>query len=356
MAKERMHDLKQTTGTFQVRGIVSNTKTNRFYKSGTGTNGNLWNSLEFGVKIADNKTVFMSLRGFPRAEVFYYKRGENGAKGITQRVAWKDRKKSPGDGFRLIGVTVSTGRNENKNVNEVMTEYDAVEYLRESLNDGDSVFIKGNLQFSSYTDRNGQMHKRTELVPTQISYTQRPVDFDAEDYKEMCEFENTIVFSSIDKEEDENGKATGRFELHGYSVGYNTVENVAFIIEADHARLASNLKKAMKPGYSIKTFGRVNIVNNISVVEDDDDGWGEQSPMERINSPVVREYVVYKADPTSIEKDTYTEESIAAALRKIRAAKTATANFEGKAKANIDIEVDDNWDSDDFSEEDDFWN
>ena len=346
MAKEKMHNMKQTPSSFQLRGIVTGTKSQRFYKSGTSKNGGSWNSLEWGIKIADNKTVYVAMRGFPREEVFYYKKGENGAKGTTQRVAWKDRKKAPGKDFKLIGVNVSTGKNEEgKNVNEVFTEFDAIEWLHDNLSDGDSVFIKGNIQFSSYTDRNGQVRKKIELVPTQISYTQNPVNFDAEDYVEMAEFENTLVFSSIDQEEDENGKATGKYILSGWSIGFNSVENVSFVIDEDHKKLATNIKKAMREGYSIKTFGRIEVIVDSTTVDEDDAGWGESSPLERLNAPVRREYVVYRADPGSISKDDYSTDDIAAAIRKINAAKSAAENFGEKINANVD--VDDDWSVDD---------
>ena len=355
MAKEKLHEMKNTPSSFQLRGVITGTASQRFYKSGKSQNGNDWNALEFGVKIAENKTVYVTMRGFPRDEVFYYKRGENGAKGTTKKVAWKDRKKSPGADYRLIGVNISTGKDENgKNINETFVEYDAIEWLHKNLKDDTSVFIKGNLQFSSYTDKSGQTRRKVELVPTQISYTQKPVDFDTDDYEEMCEFENVLVFSSIDKELDENDKATGRFILTGYAIGYNSVENVSFIIDADHVKLANNLKKAMKPGYAIKTFGRVNVINDISVVEDDSDGWGETSPMERVNSPTIREYVVYRADPGSIEKEEYSESSINEAIRKINAAKTAAEKFGEKANTNTSTDSDDDW-STDVDTEDDPW-
>jgi hypothetical protein len=355
MAKERLHELKQTGNSFQLRGVVTGTKSQRFYKSGTGKNGGSWNVVEFGVKIGENKTVFVKLNGFPRDEVFYYKRGENGAKGTTQKVKWKDRKKAPGKDYRLIGVNISTGKDaDGKNVNETFVEYDAVEWIHENLSDGDSVFIKGNLEFSSYTDRNGQTRKKADMIPTQISYTQKSIDFDADDYKEMAEFENTIVFQSIDKEMDENDKPTERYVLSGYAIGYNTVEHVSFIIDKDHAKLANNLRKAMKPGYSIKTYGKVVIINDISVVENDDDGWGEASPMERINSPVRREYIVYKADPNSIEKEDYTEADIERAIKKIKAAKEASANFGDKPSSAANDDVDD-WGADDDDSGEEPW-
>lgn len=355
MAKERLHELKQTTNLFQLRGMVTGTKSQRFYQNGVGKNGGSWNVVEFGVKVAENKTVYVKLNGFSRDEVFYYKRGENGKKGDTQRVKWKDRKNSPGKDYRLIGVNISTGKDaDGKNINEIFVEYDAVEWIHENLKDDDSVFIRGNLEFSSYTNKDGQTRKRIDMVPTQISYTQKPVDFTADDYKEMVEFENTFVFQSIEKEEDENGKTTGRFVLSGYAIGYNTVENISFIIDAEHAKLANNLRKAMKPGYSIKIYGKVVVINDISTTEEEDDGWGETSPMERINSPVRREYIVYKADPNSIEKGDYTEETIGAAIKKIKASKDAAKNFGENPNNDMDDDLDD-WGTDDDESDEAPW-
>lgn len=349
MAKERIHELKQTENSFQLIGVITGTEKNRFYKNGDTKNGGKWNSLEFGVKINDGKTIYCTLKGFPRSEVFYYKKGEKGAKGTTQKVSWNNRHKSPGAGYRLIGVNISTSKDDQgKNVNESFTEYDAVEFLHGHLHDGDNVFIRGSLEFSSYTDRNGQLKRKVELVPNQISYTTSPVNFAANDFVEMAEFENTIVFSSIDKEEDENGKATGRFILSGYSVGYNNVETVNFIIDADHAKVASAIKKKMKSGNSIKTYGRISVQNNVEAAPAEDDGWGstETSPMERVTAPTIREYVVYKVDGSTFDTETYSEKAIAEALKKIKAAREAAANFGEKPESNAGAS-DDDWGADD---------
>ncbi len=360
MAKERLHELKQTESSFTLRGVVSGTKSQRFYRNGNTKSGGTWNAIEFGVKIGDNKTIFCTLNGFPRSEVFYYKKGENGAKGDTKRVAWKDRKKSPGAGYRLIGVNLTTGKDdEGKNINETFTEFDAVEWLHDNLSDGDSVFIKGNLRFNSYTDKNGNSKRNVELVPTQISYSMKPIDFNEEGYEETAEFEDMLVFSSVEKETDEFGKATGRFILSGYSIGYSSIEPVSFFINKEAEYLAKGFKKSLKPGYAIKVFGKVDVVMDVSAIEDDDDSWGigKRSPLNRMNTPVRREYVVYDAaKPSTVDKETYTEEAIADAIRKINAAQKANENFGDKAKkANIDIAVDDDWGSGGFDDDDTPW-
>lgn len=341
----RIFDLKQTASTFQLRGVITGVKSKRFYTSGTTKNGGSWNAIEFGVMVNDKKPVYVKLNGFPRNEVFYYKRGENGAKGVTQRVAWANRKQVPGDGFRLIGVNVSTGKNSNgQNVNEMFTEWDAVEYLHDNLKDGDSVLIRGNVEFDTYTDKNGNVQRKITLVPNQIFYTQDVVDFNADDFEEEALFDTDLVYTGIEKETDEHDKATGRYILSGYTVKYSDIVPVQFIIEEECAKLAGSIRKKLKPYNSIHVYGNINLIVDMTVVEeDDDDGWGKPSKMEqrRLNAPIKREYVVFKGDPKTIDVETYSEKSIADALKAIKNAKDAVKNFTGKEE-NVSAD-DDDW-------------
>lgn len=353
----RVFDLKQTASTFQLRGVVTGTKKNQFYASGDTKNGGTWNAVEFGVTVNTGKTVFVKLNGFPRNDVYYYKRGEKGAKGTTEKVSWSNRKKSPGEGYRLIGVNISVGKdNDENNINEVFTEWDAVEYLHNSLKDGDSVFIKGNVEFSVYTDKEGNAQRKITLVPTQISYTKTPIDFNAEDFEEEALFDDILVYTGIEKENDENGKPTGRFIITGYSVSYSDVVPVQFILDENHAKLANNIRKKLKPCNSIHVWGKINTVVNVEAVEEVvDDGWGEPSKMEnnRLNGSVRREYIVFKADPTSIDTETYSEKSIADAIKAIKKAKDAVKNFTGSESATE--EVSDGWGDDDDDDDNVEW-
>lgn len=355
----RIFDLKQTTSAFQLRGVVTGAKSKRFYTSGTTKNYSSWNAIEFGVMVNDKKPVYVKLNGFPRSEVFYYKRGENGGKGITQKVAWANRKQAPGDGFRLIGVNISTGKKDDgQNINEMFTEWDAVEYLHENLRDGDNVFIRGNVEFDTYTDKNGNTQKKITLVPNQIFYTQGSVDFNADNFNEEALFDDVLVYTGVEKEMDENDKHTGRFILTGYNVKYNDIVPVQFIVDADHAKLASNLRKKLKPYNSIHVYGKINVIADTTVVEEEvDDGWGESSKMEqrRLNAPIKREYIVFKGDPNSIDTDTYSEKSIADALKAIKNAKEAVKNFTGNDNAKVGAANDDDWGLDDDDDGEEPW-
>ena len=351
---ERIHNLKQTSANFQVSGIITGTKSQKFYKS-----GDKWNTVEFGVKINEQKTVYCKLTGYTRDYVYYYKKSEiKGEKGTSKRVDWKDRKKSPGDGFNLIGTRITTGKDENgKNVNEVMVEWDAVEYIHDNWTDGMSVFINGNMEFSSYESKDGTKHRKTTLVPTQI-YLSSDIDFSAEGYKENAEFDNTLVFSDIEPEEDENGKRTGRYVLSGYSVGYNNIENVVFIIDADHSGVAKAIKKKMRSGNAIKTYGRISIVHNVEEVEVSDD-WGstEVSPMEnkKVAGSSKTEYIVYKVDGDTFDTETYDEDAIAAAIRAVKNEKEAKKNFGDKPTSKVVNVSADDWDDEDNLDDEEPW-
>lgn len=347
---EKIHNLEQTSAVFQVRGKVSGTQKNNFYKEGTTKNGGKWNSINFSIEFAPKQYAFIKLNGFPRPEVYYYKAAEkSGAKGETKKVTWANRMKSPGEGFRLIGCTIGLEKdNDGKNINKVFTEYDAVEYLRNMLTDGNSVFIKGTMEFRSYTNRNGEVVRSVELIPNQISLCTNDIDFEADNFKPMAAFENNLLFTEINKEMDDNNKPTGRFVVDGYSVGYNTIEPCEFIIDSEHAKLANSIKKHVKPFNSIKTYGIISVQNQIEEVEVEDDEWGDShSVMEqRVFGPTIKEYLIVKADPSTIEDEKYSEDAVMEAIRKIQNAKNAENNFNAVA----DVTDNNDWGSE-FDEE-----
>ena len=61
---------------------------------------------------------------------------------------------------------------------------------------------------------------------------------------------------------------------------------------------------------------------------------------------------MYKVDGSTFDTETYSEDAIAQALRKIKAAKTAKENFGEKPSAAVSDDVDD-WGSDDDDSLDD---
>ena len=331
MAKERIHEMPVTRGTYQVKGLVNGVKKQNFYTEKKTKTNKDFRAVNFGVEYDENKNVYMSLNGMVKDKVYFSKKNDNG-KTDTKAVDWKSRNKEDADGYRLIGVNVGLSKTTNssgKEVNDkkVMAEFDACQYISEKLEDDMSVFVKGNLEFSSFTNKNNEVSRSIKFIPSQISLCQ-DVDFDDDNYEKKNNFTQTIVFVGIDQEKDANDKATGRFVVEAKIVNYNSIESAEFIIE--DAKLAKQFKNGLKPYWAIETSGKINVVNNVETVESDD-CWGEANAMDRVVAPTKREIVIPGAKPSTIDKESYSEKAINDAIKKMNAANKAEENFEGKA-------------------------
>ena len=355
----KLFELPQTKGTFQVRGIVSGVEKDNFYIEKKTNTGKDFRMINFGVEYEDKKTIYPSLNGMPRDKVYFSKKDKDTGNIDTKAIAWKDRIKKAPEGYRMIGVLAGLQKikDENgkvRNDNKTLTEYDACEYISENLQDGDSVFVKGNLEFGSYTNKDGEVSRTTKFVTTQISLCQKDVDFEAEDYAPAHDFTQTIVFVGIDQER-ENDKPTGRFVVDAKIVNYNSIESAEFIIE--DAKLAKQMRSGLKPYNSIQVHGHINVVNNVEDVndEEDDDCWGESNDMDnkRVFAPTHRELIITGAKPSTIDKETYTEKAIDEAIKKVNASKKAEQDFSGKAESTSN--VDDDWGDDASDDEDEPW-
>ena len=158
MAKDRIFELPQTRGSFQIKGKVLGVEKKNFYTEKATKSGNEFRAINFGVTYNDKETVFVSLNGMPREKVHFSKRNPETKKFDTKAVAWAERDRFNEEGYSMIGVTcgVEQKRNENggiDNVTKVMTEYDAAPYLNAYLEDDMDVFVSGNIEFNSFTNK-----------------------------------------------------------------------------------------------------------------------------------------------------------------------------------------------------------
>ena len=79
MAKERIFNLPETKGAFQLKGIVTGTKKDGFSKSlKTKTNKDM-NIVNFGVEYDEGKTLFVNLQGTETDNVYFSKKAEKKA-------------------------------------------------------------------------------------------------------------------------------------------------------------------------------------------------------------------------------------------------------------------------------------
>ena len=319
MAKERLIKLPQTKGEFKISGIVTGTKKgDKFFNQKKTKTGKDMNLLNFGVETNADTTVYVGLNGMVRDEVFFYKRAEKkGEKGTTKKVAWVDRYKFNEDGYKLIGLNVGVSKKlndkgEKVNDNNTYTEFDACKQIGDNLQDGQSVFIKGNIEYSSYKNDKDEVKRSTKFVPNQVSLC-RDIDFKAEDFQENNGFKQVIIFESIEFDESDANDKKARVQAK--IITYSTIESAEFIIR--DKKLANIFKKGLKPYNSIKVWG--HITNKIETEEvEEEDVWGESNTFDNASKPSIRELVITGADPSSIDTETYSEEEIDKAVRALK--------------------------------------
>lgn len=348
--KGRIFDLPETKGSFQLKGIVTGTEKDKFYKEIKTRSNKDMRIVNFGVTYDEDSTLYVNIQGMEQENVYFSKKSEKkGEKAETVKVPWMDRFTYNREGFRLIGKNIGVRKkidNEGKTVNDkkILTDFDACKEINDNLKDGASVFIKGNLDYSSYLDNAGNKRTSTKLVPNQISLC-KDVDFTDEKYEQQNDFNQVIVFVGIEQEK-ENDRPTGRFIVLAKIITYNNIEDVEFIIE--NKELANRFRKSLKPYYSIKVSGHMVTSIQTETIEDDDE-WGEEDAMEKVSTPIKREFIITGAKGSTLDKDTYTEENVMEAISKIHKANKAESDFgdsddEWGEIASMDIDDDAAWD------------
>lgn len=327
MAKERLFNLPETKGSYQMKGIVTGTSSDRFYQNSKTSTGKDKRSVNFGLEVEKGKTLYVSMQAFPRDEVFFFKRGENGQKGDTARVKWAERHTFNKEGYRLIGTNLGlvkvVGADGNmQNDKKTMVEFDACDYIGKNLKDGASVFVRGGIEFSSFAGNDGSIRRATKFVPNQISLC-GTVDFDDEKFEAQHDFTQTIVFMGVEQEK-ENDKPTGRFIVSAKIVTYSTIEDAMFVIT--DSKLANMFKKNLKPYTAINVWGKID-ATTLTEETESDDCWGESNAMTKVSAPTRRELIITGADPKTIDNSVYTQAEMEAAIVKIKNAQNAQNDF-----------------------------
>lgn len=329
MAKARIFDLQETKGEFQLKGIVSGTEKDGFYKDKkTKTNKDM-RFINFGAEYERNSTLYISLQGMERDNVYFIKPPkEKGGQSDIVTVPWAERFSFNREGYRLMGTQVGVKKivdAEGKTVNDkkTLTEFDACKEISDNLKDNASVFVRGSLDYSSFTDDNGNKRISIKLSPRQVSLCS-DIDFDDEKFNQQNDFRQTIVFMGLDKEKDDNDKETGRSIVSAKIITYSTIEDMEFIIE--DSKLAGMFKKNLKPYNAITVSGHMVSSKQVEEVQDDDE-WGEADAMDRISAPVKREFIITGAKGSTVDTTLYTKENIEDAMAKIAKANKVNDDF-----------------------------
>lgn len=284
--------------------------------------------------------------------VIFSKRAKQGEKPDMVKVPWMNRFNYNKEGYSIIGNRIGVRRKKDENgkiVNErlVLTDFDSCREIHENLDDDDSVYVRGSIDYSSYQDDKGNKKVSIKLVPNQVSLCSEAIDFNEDGYEQKNNFNQVIIFMGINKERDDNDKDTGRFIVSAKIVTYKTIEDVEFIVE--NGKLANTFRKNLKPYNAIKVSGRV-VSRTLTEEVEVDDEWGEADQMTKVRGDNRREFIITGADKSTLDTSIYNEQNIEEAMMKI-----AQSN---KADSDYGNDSNDNWGSSsniDDNDEDEAW-
>jgi hypothetical protein len=299
--------LQQTKGQFKLVGQVVGLTRENAYREGIIENGQnegkQYRSIRFGVKTSPTNQINVELFGMERDFIYPYNTKEK--KSI--QIPFNERDNLP-PSYHIIGVNCSLKKDEKgKLVRESLVEYDAVKYIYDHLNDGDSVYISGELQFGTYENQKGETVNQTRYVIKTINLQNQPVNFEDEQFAEVASFEQEIVVTdtTLDKE-------TKKVFVNAYVIGYgDKFEPAQFVVDGNTLpKLATNVAKKFKFGDFVKVAGKC--LNCVELVETNDqleDEWGGEKP-KGFNSAIknyTTELRITYVDPDTYEPKKYKE-------------------------------------------------
>ncbi|MGG0793743.1 hypothetical protein ABE137_07025 [Brevibacillus laterosporus] len=315
MSEKKGLGLPQTRGIFKLRGVITGMKRKNALKQGMTKTNQKRNALSIGVSTAPESTVYVTLEGMEKDKVYFGKKPEEeGQKGETIEVPWAKRFEEQPEGFKLRGVTVGIEKDEEgSNIVETLTEYDATTKIYEGLKDGESTFIYGEIGYSSYVKKD-ELRRNKKFNIKNIYKTTEDINFDSDNFKEINDFKQRIIYMGLEKIEDKNDP---RYQVDAKIVTYKTVEDADFIIR--DKSLANQFRAHLKPYYAIDIWGNIfNKVNTEEISNATGGVWGQEDSFKKTNDNYIRELVITGADPESIDKNTYSEEIIEAAINAIK--------------------------------------
>lgn len=291
MAKEDFK-LEQTKSKIKLEGIVSRLDSDKAYSFGNvkeGKNqGKAYRSLRFGVKTSDVNEIQVELFGMEQDQVYAYNRKKKSGEWFD----FEKRDRLP-DGYDLMGVRVALEKDsKGKVVSKNLHSYDAVEEIFNSLEDGESIYVSGHLEFSTYQKEDGEEVLQRKYIIDSIGRTKKEIDFEADDFEEVNDFEQDIVIVDVMAVKEEK-----KYYITGRTIKYGDKwQDADFVIDVSQDEDAIKLAKifkSLKFGDFVTVFGKA--FNKVVLIETED----KEKPKVDKNNPFAS---FDKKKPKSLEK------------------------------------------------------
>ncbi|MCR8641445.1 hypothetical protein NV379_02135 [Paenibacillus sp. N1-5-1-14] len=314
-----MSNLQPTYGNFVLKGIVGGTQSDKFYSEGT-SNGNAWRRLNFSIKTNDNASVYVEMMGSKNEKVKFVDASDRKNK-KEYFVPWADRFKERTDKAEIFMASKVGLIKDEAGKNKVLslTQFDAVECIKKHLKEGDSIYVRGSMQFSVYEGK-GQV----KYIIQQIYHTSEALDFSAEGYVPEASFNQDIVYLESEYDSETNKTAINTNIIYK-SKGEICVMPYMFFInhekyrgDEDKEKLLQTLKDSFENlsyGSTIKVNGNINIyVEKVeSEVEEDSipvsfGGFQAKGQESYVRGTTIRELEITGGDGSTLIDARYSEE------------------------------------------------
>lgn len=310
-----MSQLDQTKGKIKLEGKIKGIKNEKAFKEGFTKSEKPFKSLAFFVETSPVNKVRVELFGMERDQVSAYSQKAK----ETKKVNWANRNDNHGD-YKVLGVNLFLEKGtDGKNVRKVLVEYDAIDYIQQNLQDGDSVRIVGEPDFQEYENQQGQVKESVKFNLKSITKIDE-IDFASETFKEVSMFEQEIVVTETMVDEESK-----KLIINAKVIKYGGDHvNATFVVDgAKLPKLANNMAKRLSFGDFIKVFGLV--INSATKEEaqveeaiDDADDWGGDDDVKNsMETSYITNYVnelqVTSVDSATYEQKKYNEEDFMSA-------------------------------------------
>jgi hypothetical protein len=315
-----MSNLQVTYGQFVVKGIVTGLTNENAFTEGQKEGGNPWKKVQFGVKTSNTEFVYVELMGSKSKDVQFAFRDPDTKKKDnknTKKVVWADRYKDQNNFEIQMPIKAGLERDDKGKKlkdNKSLVPYDAVDYAKKYLKDGESVYIRGALQISDYKG-----NAQEKYMIQQIYVTNEPVDFDADGFLKEASFNQDIVYVGS---EDDSKSGKTFIEANIIYKKDQVINHVPYFFVVDAEKYKSDKEKHPKVLNLIKSFKNLpfgstikvngNINNGVILVKDDtvvDDfgGFDAEGQGDFIKDRI-KELEITNGDGTTLTKAFYKKE------------------------------------------------
>lgn len=304
--------MEETKGKFKLEGKVAGIKNDNAYKEGFTSTDKPYKALSFFVQTSPTNRVKVEAFAMEWDEVTAYSQKDKKSK----KVKWSKRHDNHGD-YKVMGQNLFLEKGKDgKNQRKVLVEWDAFDYIKANLKDGDSVRVTGNPDYQNYENDEGQKKESVKFAFRSISKID-DIDFESEDFKEVSMFEQEIVATDVMVDDE-----TKKLLIGAQTITYKGKDTATatFVVDGEKLpKLANNMARRLEFGDFIKVFG---LIVNASVLEeaesndelaDDDDDWGgDNEVQDNMNTQYITTFVsemqVTSVDSQSYESKKYKEE------------------------------------------------